>query len=204
MSYPVFIWQSPVPKSTIEAEALLESRNVQTGEKAKQAFADAVVAEYGSELVPGSIWADEPYFPPEQPMISLGLASETLPDSLLGVVHFASKGGLVTYDPQTGRVYLPTGEQLLADGSTRMVSLKPAKRKPKPKAKPKLRLTSKDPNDIQVAIDQEVEELLTPLGFRRNTEVSFRRKFKGGSDIVSWLGCRRGGRRLMNSLWMCS
>jgi hypothetical protein len=89
---------------------------------------------------------------------------------------------------------LPTGEQLLADGTTRMLTLKPAKRKAK--AKPKLRPRSTDPLDIEIALREALEELLKPLGFRRKSETQFARTFKGGSDVVNWLGVRGGGRTL--------
>jgi len=122
MSYVIHIWEEPIPTSLehageLIAELIRAPKTAEPNPKYVEA-AERLTAKYPFEQdlgvdPEGEVWSDGPLMPRRGDRIwGVGLLSQSASEVQPFVVTVANQLGLVVYDMQIGRAYLPDGTVL--------------------------------------------------------------------------------------------
>jgi hypothetical protein len=129
MSYVIHIWERPHPTSLRHAEELVGTLirapkttevNSKFAEAAKRLTAKYPFNEDPTIDVEGEVWSDGPLTPRRGEQIwGVGLPFQYVSEVQPFVVSVSNELGLVVYDMQVGKAYLPDGTALTAEGTRR-------------------------------------------------------------------------------------
>lgn len=122
MSYPVHIWEEPVPTTVEEADEIMRrfdshsldgSINPKYVEAARRIMARYPYNDDRTADVEGEIWSDGPLIPQDssEPW-GVGLLSQYVKEARPFLIATCNELGLVVYDWPEGKVYPPNGRVL--------------------------------------------------------------------------------------------